>query len=105
MVNYKLGALVGSSCDTIVSGIANEPALNQQLQISPNPASTETQITISDNQQGLLAIYNHLGQLVVSLPLNKTVRMNVSNFEPGVYQVVLNNTNGKRLTNRLTVVK
>ncbi|MBK6730507.1 MAG: hypothetical protein IPG60_05900 [Bacteroidetes bacterium] len=38
MPNYNLGALAGSGCDTVISGVINSEQLKNAITFYPNPA-------------------------------------------------------------------
>lgn len=106
MVNYKLGALVGSGCDTVVADIRHETLDDRQIQVSPNPASSKVKITATGEQQDmLLTIYNTLGQIMGTSQVNRYVELNLSDFENGVYQLVIINSKGDKFSQHLVIAK
>lgn len=65
MVNYKLGAAVGSGCDTVVSGIDEIAIANIGLQLFPNPV--QKNITVRTKQyvhQAILRVLDALGRVI-----------------------------------------
>ncbi len=100
--DYKLGALIGSGCDTIL-GIKN-PEVNSQNQftISPNPAHTTFTIsTTAQLQNAQVEIYNVVGEKLYSEPLNNRASCIVHcALPPGIYFVTFQ-TNEGRVTRKL----
>lgn len=106
MVNYKLGALVGSGCDTIIADIRHEILDDTQIQVSPNPSSSKVKITITGNKEPLqMVVYNTLGEILNTGMLNKETQLDVSNYPNGLYQVVLSNYSGKQYHTHFVVAK
>lgn len=97
MVNYNLGPLTGSPCDTLLSvaANANESSL---ISISPNPA-TET-ITLQHpiiKTTGLATVYNVLGEAVQqhTLPPGTTrQQLSIAPLPAGLYFIKVE-TDGK----------
>lgn len=91
MLHFRMGALVGSGCDTLETGIDDIVSEKQSVRIYPNPARDVVDIDLmSYNQyhpQQQLHLYNTQGQLVkqVALPyLNAQFR--VDDLPAGTYQ-------------------
>mgnify|MGYP001260943853 CR=1 FL=1 len=70
-------------------------------EIYPNPASDFVQINADMN--GTVEIFNINGQLVYNAEFNNSLRINVSEFNSGLYNIVLTNENGTRNTQRILV--
>jgi len=67
----------------IITGIYD--ANDQQINIWPNPASSEVNIQFNDEISRLL-MFNHSGQLVYETnTISNTLNLNVSEFESGIY--------------------
>ncbi|HRG90971.1 MAG TPA: T9SS type A sorting domain-containing protein [Chitinophagales bacterium] len=98
MVNYKLGALVGSGCDTLISSLPQNPqrGLKNIIQISPNPASDVVKITIADNPEQLqLVIYNSVGQVVKQTVISGYLLLDISDLPNGIYHIKAGEDAGK----------
>jgi Secretion system C-terminal sorting domain len=90
--NFRLGALRGSSCDTITANNEIETPI-QKLRVFPNPASSILKVDLTLNE------YNHQGKVVVVLhdmlgrrvmrqvvsDFGSIVEMDVSTLTEGVY--------------------
>jgi hypothetical protein len=108
MVNYKLGPAIGSGCDTValVSGVGGWIADGFKVSVSPNPASKIVDITIENSQEDLLlTVYNHLGELIGNAIINNYVELDVSDFVSGIYFIKFSNTEGLVLTKKLIVTR
>ena len=74
-----------------------------QLQIFPNPATTQTAITYQTAEKALtLQIYNMLGQKVYEEKLNKgssQTIINTTGFNSGLYKVVVGESSGSLIIN------
>jgi uncharacterized protein (TIGR02145 family) len=94
--------ITGLSCrcilDTISTGI-NE--INQnEINIYPNPASTEIIIESDNEQPTAISVCDALGKLIESI---RTSKINVSNYANGIYFLKLSNQSGE-VTRKLIVV-
>jgi hypothetical protein len=108
MVNYKPGALAGSGCDTIISGLSPnlQSNLSSQLQVYPNPASDVVRITVSGGTGLLqLVIYNAVGQVVKQTVISGFVELDVSDLPNGIYQVNAGSYTGKLYRAQFVVVR
>lgn len=66
MPNYRLGALSGSPCDTLIMNSVQQPAAKDlaPLRIFPNPAQTHFTVAI-DTPATLLRLYDGMGRQVL----------------------------------------
>jgi hypothetical protein len=94
--DYRLGALEGSPCDTILSA-TKEPLQENGLRLYPNPASTFVQLPFAPDH---LQVFNMLGQRV-SVSFSSEM-LDVSALPPGIYQV-LAEKNGLLYAGKLAV--
>jgi hypothetical protein len=62
MINYRLGALVGSLCDTI-TGIKPLNEYNK-IAIYPNPAQNELYITLPPSADGMITLTDMTGKVI-----------------------------------------
>lgn len=76
-----------------------------QFTLSPNPASTEATITFSSPADGVLKVFNTLGQQVYHTELAEMdhTKMDVSDLDEGIYMVTMEFLNGKTHTEKLIV--
>ena len=70
-------------------------------EIYPNPASDFIQINADMN--GTIEIFNINGQLVYNAEFNNSANINVSEFNSGLYNIVLRSENGTRSTSRILI--
>ncbi|MBL0310529.1 MAG: T9SS type A sorting domain-containing protein [Bacteroidetes bacterium] len=106
MVNYKLGGLMGSGCDTIINSVSDLQGDRFKVSISPNPASDKVDIVIKGSKEDLrMMVYNNLGEIVGNAVVNHYVEFDVSNFTNGVYQVCFISPNGTVSSSRLVVAR
>ncbi|MBK8486831.1 MAG: T9SS type A sorting domain-containing protein [Chitinophagales bacterium] len=88
MPNYNLGALPGSGCDTVISGVINSEQLKNAITIYPNPASEYIIISGDINANDILKIYSADGRVVLQEKINTTnTKVNISKLPPGVYVI------------------
>jgi hypothetical protein len=86
IVNYRLGALAGSACDTITTGIRNENhEIMEQPSISPNPADKYMYIEMPQQGNYTFELLNANGQLIVSRETKQVDIINTESLESGVY--------------------
>jgi hypothetical protein len=109
LVHYRMGALIGSGCDTISTSIKDaEP--DSKVRLYPNPAKGIVQIDLSSynhyNPNNVLYLYNNEGKLVqqVQVPY-LSAQMDVSTLPAGIYQWSLGTANKPVATGSLNVVK
>jgi hypothetical protein len=92
-------------------GMATAKNINLGVSIFPNPSNGETTLEISSNSPAAakISIVNVLGQTVYSQSANlnsgsNNVQLNVSEFAPGVYNVMIDSKNGT-VVKKLNVTK
>ncbi|MBP9789777.1 MAG: T9SS type A sorting domain-containing protein [Bacteroidia bacterium] len=66
MVNYNLGPVSGSVCDSLSIGIDEQSNNNSLIQIFPNPFNKSITIQSTQPIDGLMKVYNELGSIVFS---------------------------------------
>nr|NQU89102.1 T9SS type A sorting domain-containing protein [Bacteroidota bacterium] len=80
-----------------------EITVTQQFQIYPNPATTLLNIESPEEMIGV-RIMNQMGQLVFSNTQNGTkLTLNISDFERGVYFVIISTNNKQNITQKLVI--
>ncbi|OJV30602.1 MAG: hypothetical protein BGO32_09475 [Bacteroidetes bacterium 37-13] len=88
MPNYRLGKLVGSPCDTLVSDIKYTEALSTGISVYPNPAANTINISIAENQPGLkLFVTDINGSIVHSQAIYSETAVDISKWAAGFYFV------------------
>ena len=93
MPNYRLGRLVGSSCDTLATAIAEVEQLGE-LRVQPNPASDLLHIAYhTENTAALtVAISDYTGKKLQTLSLDSasgSIDINTSALPNGLYLCTL----------------
>jgi hypothetical protein len=87
-VNYSLGPVTGSPCDTLL-GVTTINAWVQHLIISPNPAASQLTVQYTPvNTQSKATLINSTGQQVeeIILPPNSSSKtINIEYLPPGIY--------------------
>jgi hypothetical protein len=99
-------------CDTALSfstGVDNAATTNSlQLQISPNPMSSQATINyqIASNTKATISIYNLQGQIVQTQQVNygtSSIQINRNQLPAGTYMVSLTTDNGNKISKKLLV--
>ena len=95
-VNYRLGPLIGSGCDTLYSATqsAVAPQKSYDTQLFPNPASSNSRLVWYEplREPATVQVINAIGQVVQSAAVNTTdtyLDMDIRNIPSGVYSVRL----------------
>lgn len=109
LVHYRMGALVGSACDTIATGV-DDIAADSKVRLYPNPAKDVVQIDLTSynhyNPNNILFLYNTEGKLVQQAAVPYlSAQMDVSNLPAGLYQWAFGSVNKIAAKGNLTVVK
>ena len=88
--HFRLGALVGSGCDTLATAVAEIEKEENLFQLSPNPASTELEISTKQIAYGNeVQIYNAIGVAVLTQNLtSEKTTLDVSQLPPDRKSVV-----------------
>jgi hypothetical protein len=95
-VNLNLMQEPGSPCDTLGVGSEELQAMNNELNVYPNPAVDYVTFMFNNNNSGCdLTIYNLSGNIIYSTVLNANtnqLNIDISNFAKGVYIAHVVNT-------------
>ncbi len=90
MVNFRMGPLVGSGCDTIRTDIRHETLDDRKIRVYPNPARDVVDIDLLSynyyHPQQQFYLYDLQGRLIkqVALPY-LSAQLNVSDLPAGIY--------------------
>lgn len=87
MVNYNLGPIVGSVCDSLSIGIQEQEFEDNGIQIYPNPFTKDLSIRSVYTIDVLLKVYNELGELVYVKKINGNETIDFSFLPSGSYYV------------------
>jgi len=103
--NFRLGALKGSGCDTIVSGIGEVKA--GRLKVYPNPARDVLNIELSENTgEASLALFSVTGQQLLYMPLySSSEKIQIGYLPPGLYLAKLTNSDGTVSTQKIVIAR
>lgn len=94
MPNYKLGALEGSPCDTLLS-ITNSNSINIGIQIYPNPTSETIKIVLSQAVKIIsIKTFNYLGE-EIEISFDENLNALVKNIANGFYITEILTEKGK----------
>lgn len=110
MVHFRMGALAGSGCDTIATGVAQPPTTDKQVRVYPNPASDVVAIDLLSysqyHPQQQFYLYDIQGRLVkhVALPY-LSAQLRVGDLPTGTYQWQLAVNSEIIATGKLEVVR
>jgi hypothetical protein len=102
--NYDLGVSVGSPCDTLSVGIAENNSEQNEIKISPNPVSFNLMLSykLTQSKQAVVYIYDLLGKLVFSQQIYSSgsqLLIHTENFQKGMYVISVED-NGKRMNKK-----
>jgi hypothetical protein len=108
MINYNLGPLIGSGCDTLTDTILslNPPSAEKDLlRIMPNPADKYLYVEMGKQGDYEFDLLNSLGQVVASKQTRQVDIFDTEGLASGIYILrVLDKGNAKSLLSRKVVV-
>jgi hypothetical protein len=85
---YDLGALTGSVCDSLTSGIAAVEKKPMNGYIYPNPSSANVtyKCTLKEGNHGIITISNTIGEILIHKKINSTATLIETGLLPsGIY--------------------
>jgi hypothetical protein len=103
MPNYRLGALAGSGCDTIITGINDIHTLND-IRIQPNPSDKYLYAEMPRQGNYTFELLNEAGQIVSSKHTKQVDIFDTEELPNGVYFLQVKD-NSKVVTNKQVVVR
>ena len=86
MINYNLGALVGSGCDTIRAGIT-QVNKNDLLRVMPNPADKYLYVEMGMQGNYEFDLVNESGQVIAKRETRQVDNFDTERLADGVYFV------------------
>lgn len=110
LLNYALGALPGSPCDSLGLGTgATEISDNEEITVFPNPADQEVTVRFRQPFIGVIELYNAQGILCQSFPSASEgvlISLDISALPAGLYFLCAKDERGKTFgTKRIATVK
>ena len=106
--NFRLGVLVGSGCDTIVSTInLNTPII--QMELFPNPAINNTRLVWYEpfKNNAKIEIINSIGQIIETIKVQNSTTyqdIDIKNLPNGIYFVKLSTVENQAFTTKLVKI-
>ena len=105
LINYKLGPLTGSGCDTINTGVTETQSQNLRPRIIPNPANKYAYIEMGSQGNYQFELLNEAGQVVDRKETKQVDIFDTEHLSSGVYVLrVIDKTTGAELTAKKVVV-
>lgn len=92
--NYNLGALVGSGCDTLQTGLSETEMETEKVRVYPNPANELLQVEVNLNvgEKGTILFYNAYGTKVRQFKVTggtTKMRIDLTDLQSGAYTYCL----------------
>jgi len=94
--NFRLGRLIGSPCDTVLTNIL--PLKAEEIRVFPNPSNGLIQVKLPEDGVGVYVanIYNMLGQKLhkaILTPTSNSIDLAALGISPGMYLLQVNEKN------------
>jgi Secretion system C-terminal sorting domain len=83
-------------------------AAKTHLIVYPNSAKNTVKVTYNCNTNGVFTLYNQMGQVVYTTPLNvdlRTIQINTANFGNGLYTYKATFTGCETVNGKLVILK
>jgi len=97
LINYKLGSLVGSGCDTIPTGVAQQ-TISNSLRVLPNPADKYAYVEMGAQGNYEFDLLTVSGQVMATKQTQQVDIFDTETLAPGVYFLrVTDKTTGAQL--------
>jgi hypothetical protein len=87
-INYDLGPLENSPCDTLITTSLSELNPTPQITLAPNPAQTEATLTWSGMQEGTFVLRDMLGRAMMQQEITASsgsIKLDLSALPKGIY--------------------
>jgi hypothetical protein len=100
-VNFNLGPVTGSICDSLMLSVRHEVIVNKSIFIFPNPFTNVLQISNPEfENNSLFRIYNALGVLVLERKFTSANQnIDLSALSSGIYRAAISNKVGQVVKN------
>lgn len=107
--DYNLGPAIGSGCDTLAAGLPPVPDEPSLFQCFPVPVGEELKLRWGGfAKPEWIAIFNETGQELVRKKWESASQIeaiSIQDFQPGVYEVILETKNGTKYFKRIVHVE
>jgi hypothetical protein len=97
MINYKLGPLLGSGCDTLNTGIIDGRATGLLPRIQPNPADKYAYVEMPMQGNFTFELINEAGQLIERKQTRQVDIFNTESLPNGIYFLKVNGAHGQQI--------
>lgn len=105
LINYKLGPLIGSGCDTIPNSVIELNANNVLPKVMPNPADKYAYVEMGMQGNYEFDLLNMDGQILATKQTKQVDIFNTENIAAGVYFVkVIDKSTGADISTKKIVV-
>jgi hypothetical protein len=105
MINYALGPLIGSGCDTIPTDITSVNPATQLLKILPNPADKYVYVEMGMQGNYEFDLLNETGQLLNKRQTPQVDYFDTENLAGGIYFIsVIDKITGVEIANKKLLV-
>jgi hypothetical protein len=71
------------------------------VKVGPNPFNDNIIISLSENEDALISVYNFVGQQIYKTSANKIRTINTSDWKPGIYMIHINYGNDQNKITKL----
>jgi hypothetical protein len=101
-VNFNLGPIAGSICDSLMLSVNHEAIVNKSIFIYPNPFTNVLQISNREFENNcLFRLYNTMGILLIERKLNAANQnIELGKLPSGIYKASIINTDGQVIKNQ-----
>jgi hypothetical protein len=106
MINYKLGALIGSGCDTLPPNGINDIDKQSLLNIQPNPANKYVYVEVGKPGTYTITLHDITGKQLLQAQTPQVTIFDTENLPAGTYLINISNTQtGALVESRRVVVQ
>ena len=104
LINYRLGPLIGSGCDTVTTGLTTQSA-NDPLRVQPNPANKYAYVEMGMQGNYIFQLLDAAGKLISQKPTPQIDIFDTEQLPNGIYFISVKDSHSNtELTNRRVVV-
>ena len=85
MLNYNLGSVAGSICDSVSNGVNQISERNDFVSLFPNPTYDKIFIHLNFSLTANLILRNYLGEIVLEELVLDNEQLDLSSLTAGIY--------------------